>query len=371
MGRFGAEAAAGLETYVLIVERGPCNYAHVSDLTLEGSLLRQEKTTIGLAHFCSAMTATDWSEYVYPALLASTLALATMLWFKEHDEKQMTTAQLETYQSRTQLLERLGNSPADEILDTLDKHTPAQKAGLLRLHDKKILAYLNKRVDEALQFSRRGNLPNIDAAQTALAEARSIYPRDEELSRRHEQLRQRSRSLQTAISEDIQTRLIQGDYRDFHSLQELTSLAGDIRFLNAKLLEPSGTATAKFKEQLRTALDADDGAALARLLGVAELFFGDQPALANTLAEARKLENAIKTLGNYHRTLEQDETSTFPSAAAERFYANRFEHWRQGMTSAKNRRDLDVIYEDLTHQQESIPAGFAQTKSGRHLHQAG
>jgi hypothetical protein len=304
------------------------------------------------------MTATDWSGYLYPALLASTLAVATTLWLKEHDEKQIATSQLATYQSRDQQVERLAEGPAADILGALETLGPLQRAGLLRLQDEKILAHLSQRVDEALQHSRRSNLPNIQAALATLAEARTIYPRDGELIRRHEQLRQRSRSLQTAISEDIQTRLSQGDYRNFGSVQELTRLAKDLRFLDTRLPEPSPTATTLFEEQLQTALAADDGAALARLLGVAELFFGTQPALVDALAQARSLEGAIETLGEYHRAREQGKTATFPRAAAERFYANRFESWRQGMASAENGSDLDLIYQDLARQHQSIPADF-------------
>lgn len=329
--------------------------------------LKGEGSKPSLQTFQNSMKPIPWERYLYPAGMAVTATLAFTFWYLGYSEQEAIKAQLDSFQDREEQVSEIAQRSPARILDALDELQPLEKAGILKLQQSKIVAYLSQRIDENLQSPERPNLPNIPAALAILAEAQALYPHDQQLILKGEQLRRRQLPLQVALAEELVGRLEQGDYRDYVSLNELSELKEDLDFLSGKPLTPSKAATSVYNNQLKAALNNDDGAALARLLAVADLFFTETPALEARLAEARRLEDAIHTLGNYHKAVAEggDIAPVYPTAAAEQFYESRFKRWRETIANAQNSKELDAVYEDLMEQQKQIPAGFAPLENIR------
>lgn len=322
------------------------------------SLLKHQQPPKDLAAFQIALRPLPWPKYLYPAALILTILLALGAGYRGYTEAEAAKARLDGYANHEQRLQTLEQLPPADLLASLEGLSALEQAGFLKLHQEPILEHFRERTDQALQSQSRPNLPNIPAALDVINEARSLFPHDFELIRQGEQLSQRSLSLQSALGEELQGRLAQGDYRDYTTQRELKELAADLSFLGGSLPVPGEEAIRVFARQLTTALDKDDGPALDRLLGVGDLFFADLPQLAESLGAARQLENAIETLGRYHEAVADGQTPTYPIDAAEQFYAQRLEHWGQTIANAKRSSNLDSVFNDLASRQTKVPVDF-------------
>jgi len=323
------------------------------------SLLKDEAKGSDLRTFRTAMQPVSWQKYAYPTATAAAVAFAVFMGFLNYSQIQAVDAERVTSSSRMEMLKQVNEGSPEELLAAMDELQPLEQAGVLKSNEERLVNYYIQQMDEALQSSGRSNLPNVPAALATYNEAASYFPRDRDLLQHGERLNQRNLSLQSALSDEIMARLDQGDYTTQSSFEELGELAGDFAFLTERSLSPSDRAINNYEEKLSSALRDDDGPALARLLDVADLFFTDTEALEDTLADARNLEEAIRTLGDYHQAVANGESPAFPHRAAEDFYANRVSRWEDEIASASNSAVLDAVYNDMTQRQESMPSDFA------------
>ncbi|TVP56470.1 MAG: serine/threonine protein kinase [Halomonadaceae bacterium] len=295
-------------------------------------LLKGQGSGVTLADFQQAMAPPAWHRHIYPAALAASLVIAGVFSLQAHSERQYSLQVLQTADEKAQQLAWVARQPPEELLAALDELPPLYQSALLKQQHQALVNDYLARVERQLQQPGRSNLPDMPGALALLAEARDHFPHDQHLLEKHEKLRRQDLSLQSALAEEIHSRLDQADYDDGPSLTTLQELTADFRFLTDRQLPPSDRALGQFDERLTRALEQDDGATLARLLQVAGLFMHQeqladnwQP-LLDRLSQARKLETAIAQLGEYHAAVEAGETASYPQQAAKDFYGPRMSH---------------------------------------------
>lgn len=326
--------------------------------TVVRKLLKDDGADVNLEVFQLAMKPTAWSQYLYPAGIAASLITATALWYQGTEKVAESEARLAAYHERAERINALIDLPPEQLVTELGTLEPLERAGLLKQQQDRILHYYENRIDNNLQASGRPNLPNVTVALATLDEALALYPRDQQLNQRFERLNQRRLSLETALSNELNGRLEQGDYNDHASFSELKSLAEDYLFLSGTPLELSAPASNIYQQRLSEALAKDDNMALARLLAMAEVFSAESPDLADNLAEARQLEGAIKTLSDYQSAIANDEQAIFPVSAAEQLYSGRFQQWQDTIATATGSEDLDGVYDDLSYYRDLLPSNY-------------
>ncbi len=321
-------------------------------------LLKNDAEGVDLREFQAAMEPTAWSQYLYPVGIAASLLAAAALWYQGTEQIAASEAKLAIYQERAEQIKALNDLPPDQLVTALGTLESMERAGLLKLQQDRILRYYKNRIDDNLQAPGRPNLPNVPVALATLDEALALYPRDQQLNQRFERLNQRKLSLEAALSNELNGRLEQGGYKDQASFSELKSLAEDYLFLSGTPLELSAPASDVYQQRLSEALAKDDNMALGRLLAMAEVFSADTPELADSLAEARHLEGAIKTLSDYRSAIANGEQATFPVSAAEQLYSGRFQQWRDTIATATSSEDLDSVYDDLSRYRDQLSSDY-------------
>ncbi|WP_404365767.1 protein kinase [Marinobacter sp.] len=328
-------------------------------------LLKEDATPVDLAAFQGALEPVFWGRYLYPAGIAASTLMATAFWHLGTERSEAAEARLTAHEQRSEMVMTLGEQPPAELVEALDNLEPMERAGLLKLQEDRLLRFFESRIDDALKSEGRPNLPNVPAALEVLSEARSLYPRDEQLMHRHDQLNQRKLSLESALSNELRARLDQGDYQEPAAWGDLRELAMDYMFLSGQPLELSEKAGNLYQQRLASALASDDGATLAQLLEMADQFLAKTPALNASLTEARNLESAIKALGQYQAAVLAGQQALFPVTAAEQLYGGRFQQWRDTIENAKNSRELNGVYQDMVRYQGQIPSDYKPFSSLR------
>tara|TARA_R100000322_G_scaffold168749_1_gene139234 strand:+ start:1341 stop:3305 length:1965 start_codon:yes stop_codon:yes gene_type:complete len=321
-------------------------------------LLRAEAQGPDLDAFQAALMNRHWGPVLYSAGLAAMLVFAALIWHQESSRALKAEAQLTIYNEQKRHVERIKGESPGQLLASVQRLPPLERAGLLKLNQKRIIDHYRGLVKQTLQTAPRPDLPNIPGALEVLARALALFPQNQVLLLRQTQLQQQNASLQAALKQEIEGALEHGDYRSFEALEELKRLAGDLEFLDAQELAPAPAALAKFQAQLSEALADNNGAELARLLQVADLFHSETPELQELLGRAREMEGAVAMLGAYHQALASGAKTPFPENAAAEFYADHLTRWHAAIDGAANSRTLDGVYAEFIVHQQGVPAAF-------------
>lgn len=330
--------------------------------TVKRTLLGQGKKP-GLQSFLNAMKPIPWEKYLYHTGLLVTTGMAFIFWYLSYSGRLAVEQKLQDSMHHAESIQQLSNEAPAQLLAALNTLNPLEKAGLLRLQQDALVAHFQQRMDENLQASR----PDLSSVLAILAEAKALFPRDQRLLQKGEQLQQQRLSLERALTAELQGRLSQGDYRTDASLKDLAHLKSDMDFIGVQPAPFSKTTVSVFEKQLKTALEANDASSLSRLFSVADLFFSHTPELADRLAEARKHESAILALNHYQAAIAKggDTLPEFPIAAAEQFYESQLKRWQEAIANAQGAQALDAVYADINRQPIQMPADFKPVETIR------
>ena len=322
-------------------------------------LLKQENPGIDLPGFRAALSPGPQRRILLPGALGAAVGLTVVGGFVGFHSGALGGTEPVTIKQRLKELDVLEQAPPRRILSVMDQLEPLERAALLKHHENHLIDYYLEQTDGALGSLGRDNLSKVPETLTRLEKALEYYPNNADLERRTERLKQQKSSLASALSEEVQARLEQGDYEGYDSLAELEGLADNLAFVRDEPLEPSGTAISVFRDRLQSALSEDDESALARLLGLAERFFDDTGELEETLTRARSQEEAIEALGAYNEAVANgDKTATFPVEAAQSFYGPRVSDWQEQISNATTNAELDAVYNRLKPLKTRIPSDF-------------
>lgn len=328
--------------------------------------LRYQPRGASLEDLNKALAPRPWSMIGLTAGILATATLGAGAWHLERQQAQAAERQVLIWQDSDMALQTVLSGSPEQIVSSLQGLPELQQAGVLRLKSDQILGWYLERIDRLLASSDRNELPDLPAALALVTEASRLYPRDHDLVRIEAQIRRRQQSLETALTEELTARLNEGTYRTMDEFNALRKLEADLRLVGGSPVTPAEPAIENFDRQLTAALREDNDAALARLLTLGELFFSDSGALAEKLARARGMEDAVRELENYHRAIANGTpVPAFPTAAAEQFYGDRLERWQEAISRAGNGADLDRVYDELSILQERLPPDFAPLASIR------
>lgn len=322
-------------------------------------LLKQQSPGIDLPAFRAAMSPGSWRRALVPGASAAAASLVVVGGMAAGNAGWLSEPEPVSLQQRLEALDLTGNPPAERILSAMDQLGPLEQDALLKHHEDRLVEHYVEQMEEGLGSLREDDLSRVPRSMETLAEAREHYPNNATLTRLGERLTEQKTSLATALAEEIEARLEQGDYADYRALEELEELGANLEFLRDETLSPSSEATRVFEEKLETALDEDDESALARLLQLADRFFAETEQLDGLLGQAREQEEAIKALGDYHKAVASGEgDADFPEDAAEKFYGPRISDWRSRLENAEDGSDLDEVYARIDPLRSRIPADF-------------
>ena len=322
-------------------------------------LLKQDNPGIDLPGFRAALSPGPQRRILLPGALGAAVGLAVVGGYVGFHSSVLGETDPVTIQQRLATLGVLEEAPPQRILSVMDHLEPLERAALLKHHEQHLIDYYLEQTDGALGNLRQGNLARVPETLKTLNGAREYYPNNADLAQRTERLQQQKTSIASALTEEVQGRLEQGDYAGYKSLEELEELADNLAFVRDEPLTPSDPAISVFREKLQSALSQDDESALARLLTLAERFFDDTSALEETLNRARRQEDAIEALGTYHEAVANGEnTAPFPEDAARTFYGSRIREWDERIDNANNGAELDAIYTRMESLKKRIPPEF-------------
>lgn len=306
------------------------------------------------------MTPLRWQPWAATAVVMVAAAAGSFLWYQQYTRAlaaEQTLAEKEQHEAE---ISRVMGLPPEQLLTEVDTLPSLERNGILRQQSDQLLDWYLTQIEGTLVGGRSGQeLPDIPAALDMLAEAGTVYPRDRQLAELEDQIIRRRQSLEAALGEELGTRLNEGDYRSQQAWEDVTELTRDLQLIGARTHEPSEEAVQQFDQQLSEALESDNDAALARLLILGEQLFAGQPGVDEKLARAASMETSIKELGDYYAAIANgDEEAVFPAKAAEDFYADRFERWRNEIANAGSRDQLDKVYEEMIAVLNRLPSNF-------------
>lgn len=329
--------------------------------TISKRQLRYDPRYSSLALLQKKMEPLRWKPWAAGSLFIIGIAVGAGAWYQEYGRANAAHEALAEKAAHESRVARVQALPPEELLAEVAELPPLERNGILRQHSDELLDWYVSRINGILVGGRSGQeLPDIPAALALVTEASEIFPRDHDLVRLEEQIVRRRQSLRAALEGELEARLDDGEYRSQKTWGEVSELASDLQLIGAPPLNPSEEATAKFEQQLTTALEDDNDAALARLLALGDLFFSDNPELAEMLARAQGMEHSVRELGEYYAAVANgDDNALFPEEAAEKFYATRFERWQSEIANAGSRDQLDSVYTEMVAILERVPPSFS------------
>ncbi|WP_339805674.1 serine/threonine-protein kinase [uncultured Marinobacter sp.] len=322
--------------------------------------LRYQPKGSSLDELQATLSPLPWSTWGLTAGTLVVAAIGSAFWHSEYQRAEATERQLAQIHDEQLALATVLDQPPDKLTEAAAYLPDLQKAGVLRLKSDLVLTWYLERIEKILGASARSELPDIPAALALIAEASQLYPRDYDLVRIEAQIRRRQQSLEIALTDDLSARLNEGSYRNAEEFDAVRKLGADLDLIGGDPLQPSGEAAEVFGQQLTSALQDNNDAALARLLTIGDQFFTASAMVSDKLDRARGMEDAIRQLENYHARVADGHSATpFPTQAAEHFYGERFGHWQTAISDARNAGELDRVYQELSVLQERIPSDFA------------
>ncbi|WP_417354701.1 serine/threonine-protein kinase [Gallaecimonas pentaromativorans] len=319
-------------------------------------LLKEEKPQPTLRRLQKVIEPLRVGNILYPVALAASVLVAFSLWSHGKDQVASLQAQLDAINGHQQNLEAINLMPVEDLLAKLPSLSPQEQAGILRVNRNRILDHYEQRIDSALKEADRPDLPNFPAAALVLKELLNIFPNDDEVRNLDLRLEQRRQSLLSALTEEYKARLEQAAYSDKAAIEELDALKADLHFLNPAPIVPSEAAQQKLAENLNQAMANEDAPAISRLMDVAGRFFPASDTLAEPLAKAGALKDAIGQLADYQQQVDNGQTPQYPVQAAEAFYQTKLAAWQQQITDAKEPKELDAVYDELSAFETALPA---------------
>lgn len=301
-----------------------------------------------------------WQPWAASVLVAAAASGGGFLWYQQYMKTMAAEQSLAENDQHQAEISRVMSLPPEQLLAEVDGLPSLERNGILRQQSDHLLEWYMTQVNGILVGGRSGQeLPDIPAALDVLAKASTIYPRDHELAELEAQIIRRRQSLEAALGDELATRLEEGDYRSQKAWEDITELNRDLQLIGASPFSPSEEATQQFVQQLTEALDSDNDAALARLLILGDRIFAGQSGVAEKLARAETMEVSIKELGDYYAEIANgNDQAVFPAKAAEDFYAERFERWRNEIADAGSRDQLDKVYEEMIAVLNRLPPTF-------------
>ena len=301
-----------------------------------------------------------WQPWAVSVLVIAAAAGASFLWYQQYTRAIVAEQALADREEHQANVSRVLGLPPEQLLQEVDTLPSLERNGILRQQSGSLLEWYLSQINGILVGGRSGQeLPDIPAALDLLAEAQRVYPRDHQLAELETRIIRRRQSLEAALGDELATRLDEGNYRSQQAWEDVTELTRDLELIGSAPLPPSEKATQQFDQQLTEALDSDNDAALARLLILGEQLFAGQPGVAEKLARAESMESSIKELGTYYAQIANgNDQAVFPAKAAEDFYADRFERWRDEIANAGSRDQLDKVYEEMIAVLNRLPPTF-------------
>lgn len=230
------------------------------------------------------MTPLRWQPWAASAVVLVAAAAGSILWYQQYARAMAAEQTLAEKEQHDAEISRVMGLPPEQLLTEVDALPSLERNGILRQQSDRLLDWYLTQIEGILVGGRSGQeLPDIPAALDLLAEAGTVYPRDRQLAELEDQIIRRRQSLEAALGDELATRLTEGDYRSQQAWEDVTELTRDLQLIGARTFEPSEEAIQQFSQQLSEALDADNDAALARLLILGEQLFAGQPGVDEKL----------------------------------------------------------------------------------------
>lgn len=306
------------------------------------------------------MTPLRWQPWAASVVVIAAAAVGSFLWYQQYQRATAAEQSLTERDQHAAEVSRVMTLPPEQLLTEIESLPPLERNGILRQQSDSLMDWYMSRIDGILVGGRSGQeLPDIPAALDLVAEAQTVYPRDHQLAELESRIIRRRQSLEAALGDELATRLNEGNYRSQQAWEDIVELTRDLELIGSAPLPPTEEATQQFDQQLTEALDTDNDAALARLLILGDRLFADQPGITEKLARAESMETSIKELGAYYAEIANgNDQAVFPARAAEDFYADRFNRWRDEIANAGSRDQLDKVYEEMIQVLDRLPATF-------------
>ncbi|GGY71939.1 serine/threonine-protein kinase [Marinobacter zhanjiangensis] len=301
-----------------------------------------------------------WQPWAASAVVVVAAAGGSLLWYQQYARAMAAEQALTAKEQHQAEVRRVMELPPEQLLTEVNALPSLERSGILRQQSDQLLDWYLTQIEGILVGGRSGQeLPDIPAALDLLAEAGTVYPRDHQLAELESRIIRRRQSLEAALGNELATQLQEGNYRSQQAWEDVTGLTRDLELIGAGDFTPSEEAVQQFDQQLSEALDSDNDAALARLLILGEQLFADRPGVSDKLARAATMETSIRELGKYYAAIANgDDEAVFPARAAEDFYADRFERWRDEIANAGSRDQLDSVYEEMIAVLNRLPSNF-------------
>ncbi|WP_417520737.1 serine/threonine-protein kinase [Marinobacter sp.] len=306
----------------------------------------------------NALKPTPWLAVGQTVVTTAAITAGIIAWYTGTAEsaKARLTAQTLTEQRQHSLA--LKDLPAEQLLQQLPGMSELDQAGLLKLQQTPLVNHFLSRIDKALEPNEENGLPNIVQALSVLESATALFPRDGELLSVQNRIENRQKTLQSALANEIQSTLEQGNYKAAKSANALVKLGSNLEFLGDKPPKPSQAAVNEYLSQVDSAFKAFDAPKQAQLLTIGNRFFAQSPETSDQRIALEKLGEAAKELAQYQDSQAAEGDQVFPSGAALVFYAQKFETWPVTIKNARSSRQLDAVYEDIQALKKVVPENF-------------
>jgi len=308
----------------------------------------------------SALKPTPWVAVGQTVVTTAAITAGIAAWQTGTAESAKARLVTETMAEQKQHSMALKDLPPEQLLKQLPGMSEFDQAGLLKLQQAPLVNHFMSRIDKALEPDDRNGLPDVVQALSVLESATALFPRDAELLSVQRRIKDRQKTLQSALSGEIQSSLEQGSYQTAKDTDALVKLGLSLEFLGDRPLMPSQVAIAEYLSQVDSALKAFDAPKQAQLLTIGNQFFGQSPETKDQRVALEKLGVAAKELARYQNDQTTEGGQPFPRNAALVFYAPKFEAWPATIENASSSRQLDEVYQDIQALKKVLPEDFEE-----------